>query len=325
LNKKLLYILINILCFTGLIIAQNSKIYSVDRKITGNAEKFGERNTVEYSVLENDNIIYKINIELDYDVAVPALKIFDDGKSVLINTFEATLTFFDNKGSEFFKTKMIKDLPVAYERSVYSAISGEYLAVSLSQPEFNYSTIQIYNTLGQLIENWQLDEKYINGLGYSSSTDMLAISAYEWEDGKLNKYTTFLQSDGTEYSRISLNFTKGKFVENENIFIGNTNETCFVYDILENKILHAYKAIINKMILLAENIDNHIILIDVDEPILENGKWFYTEPQSRVFEINGNLSWDTEIISSKPFSEYEIIKEDSGIVLKTEFEELRIK
>lgn len=325
LNNKLIKVLIFILVLTVLIFGQNNNIYSVNKNITGNAEKFGEKNIIEFTVLENELELYRVNVNLEYDIAVPDLKVFEDGRSVLINSFEASLTIYDNEGSEYLKTKMIKDLAVEYERSVYSSISGEHVAVSLSQPDRDYSTIQIYNSLGQLIENWQLPEKFINGLSYSNNNDLLSISVYDWHKGSLEKSTLFLQSDGKNISKVPHNFTNGKYVEKENIFIGYTNEICFIYDIKENKILHTRQSLNNKMILLADYIDNLLIIIDVDQPYLENGKWFYRDPDSRGFEIRGDYIFIRDNKISNPFSEYELVKSKSGIYLKTEIDKFRVK
>jgi len=165
------YLLTGLIIFsflTGMAFAQSVSKYTVDRNISGNAEKFGEKNSVDFKVLENENKIYSIEIEIEFDVAIPGIKVFDDGSSVIINSFEASLTFYNNQGSEIIKSKIMKDLGVAYERSIYSYISENLIAISLSQPDINYSIIQIYNNQGQLIDNWQLNKNHINGLSFSS-------------------------------------------------------------------------------------------------------------------------------------------------------------
>ena len=309
---------------TAVLIAQENKIYSTKRDVSGGAQKFDEKNALEYKVFENSKKLYSINIELEYDIPFPKLEVFDNGYSVLINTFESSLTFFNKSGQELVKNKILKDLPVEYERSVYSTISKDLLAISLSQPKMEYSIIQIYNNQGQLISNWDLDEKYINGLAYSSISDLLAVSVYNWRENNLKKTTLFFKSDGIEISRVPYNFTNGKFVENEIIFIGYANEILFVYDLEEIKINFKKSAIENGLILLAEYINGEVFILQAENPYLEKGIWYYKNPNINSFDVNGNLSLIYEI-ECKPFSECKLVKNGSGIELITENQTLKIK
>jgi len=321
------YLLTGLIIFsflTGMAFAQSVSKYTVDRNISGNAEKFGEKNSVDFKVLENENKIYSIEIEIEFDVAIPGIKVFDDGSSVIINPFEASLSFYNNQGSEIIKSKIMKDLGVAYERSIYSYISENLIAISLSQPDINYSIIQIYNNQGQLIDNWQLNKNHINGLSFSSIYNILAISVYDWFEDNLKKSTLFIKSDGTEISKIQNDFTNGKFVESENLFIGYTNDESYVYDIEKNKLIFEKTASENEMIILTQYIDGEIFILQTGKPHLGNGKWYYVKPTLNSYNINGKMNLDFKF-KCKAFSEFELIRHGSEINFKTENQTLRIQ
>jgi len=323
-QKFLLITLIIFLIFNVSVFAQSSGEFSVERKITGNADKFGEKNSINYQIFENENEKYSIHIEKIYDAPIPALKVFEDGSSVLINTFDATLTFYNSTGTELLKVKIRKDFHVVYERTVHSYISGKYLAISLSQPDKAYSIIQIYNNQGSLVYSWDINENKINGLIYSYKDSKLAVSLIKWPHNKLLKSTIFYQSDGSEISQAAINFTKGFFINKSNVFVGYTNDNYFLFDYSKKELVLDESPNADEMILLVEYIDNEVFVVSAEKPILNHGKWFYKKPTIFRYDLTGNSKSQYKF-DSNLFSEFILLGSGESLTFKTEEQIFHVK
>lgn len=303
--------------------AQQNNLFTVEKNVTGNAQKFAEKNNVEYTIIENNSKKYSINIVLDYDVSIPELKVFNDGACVLINSLEGELTFFNNKGREIFKANILKGINVEYERSIYSSISKEFVVIALSQPDKEYSLIRIYTNQGQIINNFEVHQKHINGLFYSSDANLIALSVYNWENENPDKSTLFYNNSGVQISNISFNFTKGSITEGKNIFIGYTNNECFVYNVTDDTINFHTAVLKDAMILTVELMDDGIIIVDAAKPYLEKGKWYFKNPSFTHYNLSGTLITKRKE-KSQPFSDFKLYKNNSNLIFQTENNSIQI-
>ena len=69
---------------------------------------------------------------------------------------------------------------------------------------------------------------------------------------------------------------------------------------------------------------SRIILVQAEKPYLENGNWYYQNPFIEIFNVNGKISLSI-IKESDPFCDYELVRSESGIELKTENQSLPVK
>jgi hypothetical protein len=303
--------------------SQQTKVFNVKRNVIKSSEQPEEINIIEYGIFEGTNKIYAIQLQLHYDVPIPGIKIFEDGSSVIINSFDASLTFFNSKGDEVNKVKIIKDIEVAYERSVYSCVSEDELAIAFMQSEKTASLIQIYDKNGMMIENWNVAEKFINGLCYSNSSQIVAISVFKRQEQELKKSTLFFERSGKQLAKVPYNFTNGQFAENGKLFIGNTNQESFAFDATKKQIKFKQQALENKMILLTKLANDKIFIIQSDKPYLEKNKWVYQNLVFQMFNKEGILQYEQEK-NCQPFSEYKLIESEDGIAFQTDKENIRI-
>jgi len=318
--KKLkIYIifLIMVAGFAEYVIAQEKDSFNVNRSITTNAKKVGEKNIINYKVLKNTEAFYSIEQEIDYDLPFPDLKIFDDGSCVLINSFDASLTFYDNRGIKILKSDIFKETNIAYERAIYAAVSGASLAVTVSQPEFEHAIVQIYNKNGQKVIDWQLPEKNINGITLSKSDDLLAISSYGWKNDQLDKTTRFYDINGYELVKIPVNFLNGRFFNNGNEFFGNTKNKWFVYNLLEDRLNFENEISKEKMILTADIFDSQLVIVLAKKPLLKEGKWYYKNPEFHFYNFKGEIVQEHNE-ECEPFYQFELVINVTNMEFKTE-------
>ena len=313
-----------ILFFTGSLLAEAGPVYTVKKNIQHQAEKNGEVNQITFSILKDSEKVYDINTEVAYDVPFPQLKIFDNGSSVLIDAFDARLTFYEASGFEIRQVNILKDYDIEYERSVYSTIDGEILVIAANQPGLDYILIQIYNYEGHFIRQTVIDEKHISALAYSEKFDLIAVSAYSWRQNDLKTKSLFINNQEELTIQNDISFSHGNFILEKNIFTGYSNNSCFIYDIGNNEVLFTKSADKNNMILWAQLINNQFTILETKNPVLKKGQWFYQNPAVNFFSLDGLLIRKGEI-DCLPFADYQIKVKDSDWIFQTENETILIK
>jgi len=287
--SKYIIVLIIVTVFISLSAAQEHNIFKVKRRLSRRAEKFGQKNFVRYTVINKGNPIYSIRLELDYDLPFPELKVFDDGAAVLVNSFDGSLSFYNRQGLKTARSYIQKEIAVRYERSVYAAVSGAILAVTLSQPDMKYTLVRLYTKKGQPISRWRVPEKLVSGLCYSDQNQLLAVAVYGWSGDRLNKFTLFFNEKGRKISQIPYGYKNGKFFRNGRLFIAYSNKICFVYNVKENKINFRYLVPKNAIITGAEYLNETVTIMHTPKPFLEKGKWYYQSPSFTRLNLKGEV------------------------------------
>lgn len=281
---------------SGFVLAQEKSGFDVEKEIAGNARKMVETNTIEFKVMKNQIELYTIKRQLDYDIPFPDLKVFNNGRSVLINSFDGTLTFFEKDGIESLKTKIFKGISIKYERTIHAAVDENRLVITLSQPGMKRSMVQYYSADGSLIKDWEVEKGFINGLQYFKQKGLLALSGYEWQNETLIKSLLFFNDSGVLISEIAHNFTNGSFTTDGSLFFGYTSNNYVLYDLSEKKINFTFQSEKVDIIIAAEYLDQKITIVTAKKPILEKGNWYYQDPTFKRFTTNGQIikAWQEE-------------------------------
>ncbi|KAA3610720.1 MAG: hypothetical protein D8M58_20990 [Calditrichaeota bacterium] len=308
---------------SGISIAQEIDDFSVNKEISGDAQNHKEKNTITYTVEKNQKEIYSITNSLDYDAPVPEFIVFEDGAGVMVSSFDASLTFFDNLGEKIVKLKINKELKAIYERSIYSAIDENNLLIALSQPGLDYSLIQIYNEKGVLLNDWKIENEHVNGLQFAKSQNILAVSSYSWGSGSISKNTQFFNRTGDLLQQSGNNFSSGSFVKNGEAFSGYRKHLYFLYDLTKKSTAFEFISK-NDIIITAEYKSDEIIIVTTEAPVLNNGNWYYINPTIKVFSKEGKeISSRNE--KTQPFSSFSLEQKDDRIFFKTNTDMILVK
>ncbi len=306
-----------LLVLSGFAVGQEPASFSVERKIIGAATKSGEKNYCEFRVTEKLTELYSFKIQLDYDIPFPALKVFNSGASILINSFDGTLTFLDKNGDKKFKTKISKEIGAKYERTIQAVVDEDRLVITLSQPGMANSKVQFYDPEGNLINEWAVEKSFINGLQYFKKKDLLALSGYKWQNEALIKSTYFYNSEGKILAETDKNFSKGRFINEGALFSGHTNKNYFLYDIDNEKLISEFHPEEEEIIIASESVNESILIVTTQKPFLEEGKWYYQDPTFKRFTTSGKIikSWQEK---NHLFSTFELEKNRNKLLFKTE-------
>ncbi len=306
------FIIIIILC--GSIIGQPlNKNFAATQKIIGGANEIGEYNFVEYSVKSNiGKELYQIIDKVDYDIPYSKLEVFSDGSSVLVSSFYGTLTFISNDGTKTKSVKIKDNIKVKYERSIKSVSDKNILVVLLSEQNENYSTIQKYNSSGNIINSFSVNITEVNGIAYSKSINHLYLSHIRWKNsGELDRRVTLLNSNGEVVKRFNANFEKGFFAD-DGKFVGITNKSVFSINTVKLKLNFNTIAEGNNIFIDVAEKSNSIIIAQAKNLELNNGEWYYKDPTIIKLDSAGQII-DKIKIDTELFSEFKFKNTNSNL------------
>jgi len=309
------------LLLTGNTFAQS--LFSVDKEIIGGAKNSTENNAIHFKVMLNKKKIYTIKKTVDYDIPFPDLKVFDTGASVLLNSFEGSLTFFDKNGIESFSKKIVKNIDVKYERSIQAVVDEDKLVIGLSQPGIKNSLVQIYDSRGDDLGEWYIEQEFINGLQFSNKQKRIALSTHQSQESKLIKSLLIFDDQANLLIKEEANFTKGEFIPNEPLFAARTNKTFFLYNFQTEKFISNVNVPSGEIILDFDYDDQNFFLVTSPKPFLEAGEWFYQNPIFAIYNFSGKeqRSWKENI---SPFSKFRFERIDLKIKFVTNKKTIQI-
>lgn len=300
--KKIFFtVLLSSTIFLGQTIDNN---YKVEKKIIGGAKKNSGYNLVTYSVKSNDGKeLYQIVDKVDYDIPFAKVEVFENGGSVMINSFSGLLTFIDNTGSKFKIKKIAEDINIMYERNILSCVDGENLIILFSKPNSEYSVIQEYNSEGSLEREARVNIDNVNGVAFSQNLNQIYLSYVKWDDSNNpNKFIVIVNENGKEIKRLKANFENGFFTK-DNQFIGRANKSVICFNGKRLQLNFKSKVEENYIILDVAYNSEEVIVASAQEPKLKAGKWMYQNPKIRKFDLEGNIV-DSKLINSNQFTEF---------------------
>ncbi len=298
-------IFIIIFLINSIIAAQSiNKKFTVEEKISGGSEFIGDYNIVVYSVkLSDGTLLYKISNKTDYDIPYSSIEVFDDGGSVLINAFYGTLTFFTNSGTKLSENKLRENIGVEYERSIKSVVDNNILLILFKEQNEKFSTIQKYNSDGELQRRFEIDVININSLAYSETKNQIYLSHIEWDSrGSANKIVSLINEDGELQKSYDAEFDKGFFTE-ENQFIAFSNKSLLSINTENLEINFQNETTNDELYIDVTASKNLIVAVTAKPPKLQNGKWYYKNPTIIKLDLSGKLIEKNEV-ETNSFSEY---------------------
>lgn len=298
-------IIIALFLISTIISAQSlKKRFAVKEKIEGGSGSIGEDNVVEYSIVSGDGrLIYKISNKTDYDIPYSKLEVFNNGYSVLINSFYGTLTFFNNNGTRLTETKLSTNIGVEYERSIKSAVDNNTLLILFNQQENKFSTIQKYNYIGIIELNFVVDVLNVNGLAYSETLNQIYLSHIEWDQsGGIKKAVSLINENGELLKKYNSTFEKGFFAEN-NQFIAFSNKSLIAINSDNLEIYFQKKPAINEIFIDVTSAVGATVAVSAKPPILEDSKWYYKNLTIKKLSLSGKTIESRDVVTSL-FSEY---------------------
>ena len=308
--RKLIFILFLI---SNLLSAQNYFFndHKVVKSITNiESKEYYDAAQLQFDVFDSKgNKLYSIKKNVEYDIPHPGVAVFENGSAVLINSFDASLEYYNIVGQKIKTINLFSDREVTYERSIYFDAVGDIIVVLVSQPEYEKSEVIVLDNNGEKLNNWQFEAKNASGVKISEDLNIIAVSGFNWFHN-LVEVTSFYSAGGNLSFSLPFKFTKAKFYD-EN-FAGITNKSIHLVDLKKGKLIWKKDAAENKLFGDVNIGGNIFQLVETDKPILDKGKWVYSKLILKIFDKTGNKV-DEALIYNTPFENISITGKNNSI------------
>ena len=298
---------------SNLFLAQNYFFnnHKVVKSITNiESKEYYDAAQLQFDVFDSKgNKLYSIKKNVEYDIPHPGVAVFENGTAVLINSFDASLEYYNIVGQKIKTINLFSDREVTYERSIYFDAVGDMIVVLVSQPEYEKSEVIVLDNNGEKLSNWHFEAKNASGIKISEDLSTIAVSGFNWFHN-LVEVTNFYSANGNLKFSLPFKFNKAKFYKEG--FAGITNKSiCFV-DLKMGKLIWKKEAAENKLFGGVSINENSIHLVETDKPVLDSGKWIYSRLILQAFDKTGN-KMDEALIYNTPFENINITGKNNSI------------
>lgn len=287
--KKLLVIFL----FAGFsIYAQSASVgnFILKKQAFANAYKIGEKNLVDFSVFDKNNQkVFTVHDTVDYDIPFPEAKIFRNGYLVVVHSFDASVDFYNNSGTQIKKVYLLGKGNIEYERAIYFDIGKNKVGFLLYMPSQKKAELFVYTINGNKLFSVETEGKIASGIAFDENGTRLAVSSYSWETTGKENFTQIYSSKGTELNSFDAVFTKGIFFDNREKFLGFTNKSIFVAGLIDNSLIWKRQISVKKIILDAYPYDGQIFIVDAAKVKLKKGTWRYYDLTLQKNDSNGKV------------------------------------
>jgi len=175
------------------VIAQTSRNgdFYAETEIRAAAEKYPEMNSWTATVYARGaERKYQLSREVPYDVPYPAIYLSDDGRSLLVISFDGLIEFYNERGNLVQKLLPFPSPTPDYERVITCSVAGDRAGFVVSESRGTNARLILTDLEGHEPQNIQLEGKHAGQVYVSNSSRHVLASSYSSDD-KI-KLSTFL-------------------------------------------------------------------------------------------------------------------------------------
>lgn len=234
-------------------------------------------------VYKNNIEIYRFHKVLTPHQSIPLAEVLDNGNVVLAHSLEGIVEFYDTNGKLLVENKYYT-LPPYNEQNLVFSKGSKNLAILISENQNN--RIIIFNNSGLKQDSLLIEQGLVTGFSFSKRDDFLAVSLSKWTEDVPIPTSIFYDLKQNKYFNLPVNFDTGIFDIKNNFFLGYTNHSLFLINILSKNVLWD-KKYTEGVLLTVDFHNNDFLYVLVQKPNLTNGQWVYPAAELRSINVNG--------------------------------------
>lgn len=199
--------------------ARRSGAFYAETEIRAEAEKYPEMNSWTTTVYaRGGETRYKLSREVPYDVPFPTIYVADDGRSVLVISFDGLIEFHDQGGT---LVRKISPFPLAttdYERVITCSVAGDRTAFVVSESRGTNARLIVTDLEGHETQNIQLTGEHAGQVFVSNSGSHVLAGSYSSDD-KIRLSTVLFDRLGKPIREFDLLFRHADISEDDELVV----------------------------------------------------------------------------------------------------------
>ena len=264
---KILQIFIVSAIFQFSLLAQNN--LEIRSDVTGN---YYENRELNINVSDSLGEFFSFEKKLLPHQSIPQIEALSNNSILLVHSLEGIIEIYNNKGSLVSKNEFYKLPPFNEQRILFEIFdSGITLLVSESQK----NNIYVLNNNGNNNYSKNIKDGLVSGLAVDKNADFIACSIMNRNFDNVEDQVIIINTKNNFRINFSDQFENGIFNKENNLFLGFTNKSVFLYNLTEQKTLWSNKLDGNKLFVDGNISKNNALLVQSNIPELIDNDWVY--------------------------------------------------
>ena len=201
----------------GITQASRSGAFYAMTEIKIAAEKYPEMNSWSATVYaRGGERKYQLSKELPYDVPYPAIYLSDDGRSVLVMSFEGLIEFYDERGHLVRKSPAFPSPTPDYERVITCSVAGDMAGFAVSESGGMNPRLILTDLEGREMQDIQLAGTHAGQVHVSSTGNHILAGSYSSDD-EIRLSTVLFEASGKVMGEFDLLFRHADISEDDEV------------------------------------------------------------------------------------------------------------
>lgn len=264
--------------------------YSIESNVEG---RFGENRTFDATVLKENTKLFTVKKNLAAFQSIPKAIVLANGNLVFLSSIEGVLEIY-NGVNNLILAKDFYSLPPYNEQVIKYSINK--LGIALLVSEHRINKIYFFNNNGKLEYQLNADNGLISGFTTSEMNNFLVYSTLNWNEDKLES-KTYIIKDIDNNKIFNVYFEKGKFSDNTELFVGQTNKSTFCIRLNDQKLLWQTKLNSDMVYLETQFHDSAVLLLTAGAPQFINNNWVFKDAEVTKKVLSGSETMIKNITS----------------------------
>jgi hypothetical protein len=274
------------------VMAQTSRsgAFYAETEIKTAAAKYPELNSWTATVYaRGGERKYQISRQVPYDVPYPTIYVANNGRSVLVISFDGLIEFYDRSGT---LVRKISAFPLAspdYERVITCSIAGEVAAFDVSESQGTNARLILTDLEGHETQSTPLTGKHAGQVYISNSGSHLLAGSYS-SDNEIKLTTVLFDKLGKSIHEFEMLFRHADISEDDELVVVADRNRLLIAGLDTRAPATHWTTGSTERVITDVKIAGGFVAAVVEEIRIEAGKPVYVSPSLVVVDRKGQVA-----------------------------------